>query len=151
MSQYKLTEKQLHSLITESIVRILKEDRSQDIDNKIIDLISYLHNSQKPLREIHWNTNEYATHMVTDETIDDVLEWEDSLAETFISDSNIELILNEIKPSSKEYKTIMEELCNKASEIKDSISGNKNYDNICAVLDEILETSNQLLYKSELK
>ena len=53
MSQYKLTEKQLHSLIAESIVRILKEDRSEDIDNKIVNLISYLHNAQKPVREIH--------------------------------------------------------------------------------------------------
>ncbi len=150
MGQIKINEKQLHALIAESIVKILKEEKNTDIDNKIINLISYLHNCQKLLREIHWNTNEYATHMVTDETIGEVLGWEDSLAETFISNSDIELIINETKPSEKDFKVIMKELCDMCSEIKDSISDNKDYDNICAVLDEILEKSNQLLYKNEL-
>ena len=129
MSQYKLTEQQLHSLIAESIVKILKEDRSEDIDNKIVNLISYLHNAQKPVREIHWNTNEYALHMVTDETIGDLCEWEDSLAETFVSDRDIKLLINDTKPSSSEdYKSIMTELCDMASDIKNSISDKKEYD-----------------------
>ena len=150
MKTVKINEKRLYSIISESIVKILKEEKNADIDNKVVNLISYLHNSQKPLREIHWNTKEYATHMVTDETIDNILEWEDSLAETFISDSNVELTINETKPSSKEYESIMEELCAKASEIKNNISENEDYDNLCAVLDEILEKSNQLIYKSKL-
>lgn len=151
MAQIKLTEQQLNSLIAESINRILKEERSNDIDSKIVNLISYLHNAQKPVREIHWNTNEYALHMVTDETIDALCEWEDSLAETFISDRDVTFLINDTKPSSKEYKSIMSELCDMASEIKESISDKKEYDNTCAVLDEILEKSNQLLYKNQLK
>lgn len=151
MAHIKLTEQQLNSLIAESINKILKEERSNDIDDKIINLISYLHNAQKPVREIHWNTNEYALHMVTDETIGALCEWEDSLAETFMSDRDVTLLINDTKPSSKEYKSIMSELCDMASEIKESISDKKEYDNTCAVLDEILEKSNQLLYKNQLK
>ena len=151
MTQVKLNEKALHKLIAESIVKILKEERSEDVDNRIIDLISFLHNAQKPVREIHWNTDKYALHMVTDESIDELCSWEDSLAETFISGKDIKLLINETKPSSNEdYKTIMEELINLASEIKEKISDNKDYDNICAVVDEILETSNQLIYKAQL-
>lgn len=151
MTQVKLNEKALHKLIAESIVKILKEERSEDVDNKIIDLISFLHNAQKPVREIHWNTDKYALHMVTDESIDELCSWEDSLAETFISGKDIKLLINETKPSSNEdYKAIMEELINLASEIKEKISDNKDYDNICAVVDEILETSNQLIYKAQL-
>ena len=37
------------------------------------------------------------------------------------------------------------------AEVKGDISGNKDYDNIAAVLDEITETCNSLLYKSQLK
>lgn len=152
MKRVKITEGQLRRMIAESLKSILKEERSEGVDSKIEDLISFLHNAQKPVREIHWNTNEYALHMVTDETIDKLLEWEDSLAETFIADRDTELKINEKKPSSSEdFKSIVKELYTLASDIKDSISGNKDYDNIAAVLDEILETCNSLLYKSQLK
>jgi len=153
MSQiYRLNERELRNMIFESVRRALNEERSEEVDNKIIDLISYLHNAQKDVREIHWNTNEYALHMVTDETIDHLCDWEDSLAETFIKDRDIKLTINDKKPSSSEdFKNIIQELVDLASEIKEKISGNKEYDNICAVLDEILETGNQLMYKSNLK
>ena len=152
MARIKLTESQLRRLVSEAVSRAINEERSEDTDSKIENLISFLHNAQKPVREIHWNTNEYALHMVTDETIDHLLEWEDSLAETFIADRDAELKINETKPSSSEdFKSIIKELYDLASDIKDSISDNKDYDNIAAVLDEILETCNSLLYKSQLK
>ena len=152
MARIKLTESQLRRLVSEAVSRAINEERSDDTDSKIENLISFLHNAQKPVREIHWNTNEYALHMVTDETIDHLLEWEDSLAETFIADRDTELKINETKPSSSEdFKSIVKELYDLASDIKDCISDNKDYDNIAAVLDEILETSNSLLYKSQLK
>ena len=125
---------------------------NRNIDSKIEELISFLHNAQKPVREIHWNTSEYALHMVTDETIDDLCEWEDGLAEAYMADRDIELKISDKKPSSDtEFKTIINELIDLASDVKESVSGNKEYDNVCAVLDEILETGSQLLYKSELK
>lgn len=152
MAKIKLTENELRRIIAESVRNILKEERSDEVDNKIKDLISFLHNAQKPVREIHWNTDEYALHMVTDETIDNLCNWEDGLAEAFMGDRDIELKISEKKPSSDtDFKGIINELVDLASEVKESVSGNKDYDNVCAVLDEILETGNQLLYKSELK
>ena len=152
MSAIRLKEENLKSIISESVRRILAEERSDETDNKIKELISFLHNAQKPVREIHWNTSEYALHMVTDETIDDLCEWEDGLAEAYMADRDIELKISDKKPSSDtEFKTIINELIDLASDVKESVSGNKEYDNVCAVLDEILETGSQLLYKSELK
>lgn len=152
MAKIKLTESELRNMIMNAVKAQLNEERSEDVDSKIKELISFLHNAQKPVREIHWNTNEYALHMVTDETIDDLCEWEDGLAEAFIGDRDIELKISDRKPSSDtEFKTIINELVGLASNVKESVSGNKDYDNVCAVLDEILETGNQLLYKSELK
>lgn len=151
MRQIRLTEAYLQNLIKESIETIL-EERSENTDSKIEELISFLHNAQKPVREIHWNTNEYALHMVTDETIGDLLKWEDSLAETYLSDRDVTLTIGDKKPSSSEdFKSIVRELNDLASSVKESISGNKDYDNIAAVLDEIMETANALLYKSQLK
>ena len=152
MAKIRLTENELRRMIAESVRNILKEERSDETDNKIKELISFLHNAQKPVREIHWNTDEYALHMVTDETIDDLCEWEDGLAEAFMGDRDVELKISDKGPSSDtEFKTIINELVDLASNVKESVSGNKDYDNVCAVLDEILETGNQLLYKAGLK
>ena len=152
MEKIRLTESQLRNMILSAVKKTLNEERTDDTDNKIKELISFLHNAQKPVREIHWNTDEYALHMVTDETIGDLCEWEDGLAEAFLGDRDIELKISDKKPSSDtDFKAIINELVDLASDVKESVSGNKDYDNVCAVLDEILETGNQLLYKSELK
>jgi len=153
MRQIRLTESRLRGMILEATRRaIMMEERGEETDSKIRELISFLHNAQKPVREIHWNTNEYALHMVTDETIGDLCEWEDGLAEAFLGDRDIELKISDRKPESDtDFKSIINELVDLASEVKESVSGNKDYDNVCAVLDEILETGNQLLYKSQLK
>ena len=151
-NQIRLTEGQLRDMIYNAVRSRLNEERSENTDLKIKELISFLHNAQKPVREIHWNTDEYALHMVTDEAIGNFCDWEDGLAEAFLGDRDIELKISDKKPSSDtDFKAIINELVGLASDVKESVSGNKDYDNVCAVLDEILETSNQLLYKSELK
>lgn len=147
-----INEATLKAVIAESVKRYLKEEAENAIDNKIIDLISLLHNAQLPLREIHWNTRENALHLTTDETIDDLFEWEDTLAEAFISNKNITLKINETKPSSNDnFETIVKDLVDLASEIKSDISDNKSYDSVCAVIDEIIETSNKHLYRGQFK
>ena len=153
MRQIRLTESRLRGMILEATRRaIMMEERGEETDSKIRELISFLHNAQKPVREIHWNTNEYALHMVTDEAVDDLCEWEDGLAEAFLGDRDIELKISDRKPESDtDFKSIINDLVDLAREVKESVSGNKDYDNVCAVLDEILETGNQLLYKSQLK
>ena len=152
MKQIRLTENELRSMIYEAVRSRLNEERSEGTESKIEELISFLHNAQKPVREIHWNTKEYALHKTTDEAIDDLCKWEDGLAEAFKEDRDIELKIGERKPSSDtDFRSIINELTGLASDIKESISGNKDYDGICAVLDEILETGKQLLYKGQLK
>ena len=152
MAKIRLTESELRNMIVSAVKKTLNEERSENIDNKIEELISFLHNAQKPVREIHWNTNEYALHMLTDDTIGSLCDWEDSLAETYLADRDVELKISEKKPSSSEdYKSIMKELSDLASEIKGDIADNKEYDNIASILDEIVETANANLYKSELK
>ena len=151
MAQIRLTDRELRRIIAESVRRALNEERSDEIDNKIKELISFLHNAQKPVREIHWNTDEYGLHKTTDEAVGNLCDWEDGLAEAFLGDRGIELKIGDRKPSSDtDFKSIINELTDLASEVKESVSGNKDYDGVCAVLDEILETGNQLLYKSDL-
>ena len=90
--------------------------------------------------------------MATDEADDDLCEWEAGLAAAILVDRDIELKISDRKPESDtDFKSIINELVGLASKVKESVSGNKDYDNVCAVLDEILETGNQLLYKSQLK
>lgn len=149
----KIDENKLRKLISESVKRTLREEQEKSaVDDKIINLISFLHNAQLPVREIHWNTRVNALHLTTDEAIGNLFEWEDTLAEAFISDKNINLKINQTKPSSSEdFSSIMKELVDLASDIKSNISDNKEYDRINAVIDEIIETSNKHLYRAEFK
>lgn len=149
----KIDENKLRKLISENVKRVLREEQERSsIDDKIINLISFLHNAQLPVREIHWNTRVNALHLTTDEAIGNLFEWEDTLAEAFISDKNINLKINATKPSSSEdFSSIMKELVDLASDIKSNISDNKEYDRINAVIDEIIETSNKHLYRAEFK
>ena len=99
----------LKRIVNESIKHVIKEETENE--NKIIDLISFLHNAQLPVREIHWNTRNNALHLLTDEVIKNLFEWEDTLAESFISSKSITLKINNTKPSSSEdLKSILNEL-----------------------------------------
>ena len=137
----------IKNIVSESIRKVLKEENENN--NKIIDLISFLHNAQLPLREIHWNTRNNALHLITDETIKDLFEWEDTLAEAFISDTKITVKINSTKPNSNEFSSILKELINLTNSIKTSMNESDN--GICAVIDDILECCNKYLYRGEFK
>ena len=154
MEKIKITENDLKRLIRESVMRILKEEEennSGSATEKVVDLISFLHNAQLPVREIHWNTRNNALHLLTDETIDELLDWEDRLAETYLGGNSGELKINETKPESAEFEGIMNNLIDLANEVRESVGDNKDYDNVNAIIDEILETANKNLYRGEFK
>lgn len=135
----------IRKIVSESIKKVIKEEAENS--NKVIDLISFLHNAQLPVREIHWNTRINALHLLTDEVIDSLLEWEDKLAEAFISSKSLQLKINDSKPSSsKDFKSIMNELIDKATSVK-----NDGDNAICAVIDDILEKANKYLYRADFK
>lgn len=140
-----MDEKRLKQIISESIKRVIKEENENN--NKTIDLISFLHNAQLPVREIHWNTRNNALHLLTDEAIDSLFEWEDTLAEAFISSKSLDLKINSTSPtSSEDFKSIMNELIELATSVK-----NDNDNAICAVIDDILEKANKYLYRADFK
>ena len=143
-----ITNKRINRIISESIYKVIKE--SEDGNKKIVDLISFLHNAQLPVREIHWNTRRNSLHLLTDEILDSLLEWEDTLAESYLGDIDNanKLNINQTKPSKNnkindEIKIILKELIELTSEIK-------NQDNkaIAAVIDDILEKSNKYIYRA---
>ena len=82
MARIRLSENYLRQIIMENIKKALNEEEAENetSNGKIVDLISFLHNAQLPVREIHWNTRNNALHLLTDETIDELLDWEDRLA-----------------------------------------------------------------------
>lgn len=135
----------IRKIVSESIRKVIKEETENS--NKVIDLISFLHNAQLPVREIHWNTRNNALHLLTDEVIDSLFEWEDTLAEAFISSKNVTLKINGTNPSSSEdVKSILNELIDKATSVK-----NDGDNAICAVIDDILEKANKYLYRADFK
>ena len=153
MAKIRLTENYLKQIILENVKKALNEEEveSEASNGKIVDLISFLHNAQLPVREIHWNTRNNALHLLTDESIDELLDWEDRLAETYLGSNDRELKINGTKPSSSEFKGIMEELSDLATEVKGSFGDSKQYENINAVLDEILEAAKKNTYRADFK
>ena len=151
MSQIRLTENELRRLIIENVMRALNEEEEGNSSKKVVDLISFLHNAQLPVRELHWNTRNNALHLLTDETIDELLDWEDRLAETYLGVNDGELKINDTKPSSAEYKGMMEDLIDLANDVRESLGDGNEYDNVNAIIDEILETANKNIYRGEFK
>ena len=153
MAKIRLTESYLRQIILENVRKALNEEEveSEASNGKIVDLISFLHNAQLPVREIHWNTRNNALHLLTDESIDELLDWEDRLAETYLGSNDRELKINDTKPSSEEFKGIMEELSDLTTEVKESFGDSKQYENINAVLDEILEATKKNTYRADFK
>lgn len=145
--------KNIDKLIKESVKKALKEEveNTTSINNKIVDLISMLHNSQKDLRELHWNTRNYARHKVTDDAVTSVFEWEDTMAEVYIKNSGNELLINDTKPSEKDFQKILEQISEMASNLKEDISDKLEYDRMCAVIDDILENCSKMLYLAEME
>jgi DNA-binding ferritin-like protein len=153
MAKIRLTESYLKQIILENVKKALNEEEVENeaSNGKIVDLISFLHNAQLPVREIHWNTRNNALHLLTDSAIDELLDWEDRLAETYLGSNDRELKINDTKPSSGEFKGIMEELSDLATEVKESFGDSKQDENINAVLDEILEAAKKNIYRSDFK
>ena len=151
MAKIRITENELKHLVMESVKRLLREEEETNSSNKIVDLISFLHNAQLQVREIHWNTRNNALHLLTDETIDELLDWEDRLAETYLGSNGGELKINDTKPSGEEFKGIMNDLIELANDVRDALGDKKEYDNVNAIIDEILETANKNLYREEFK
>ena len=153
MAKIRLTESYLRQIILENVKKALNEEEVENeaSNGKIVDLISFLHNAQLPVREIHWNTRNNALHLLTDSAIGELLDWEDRLAETYLGSNDRELKINDTKPSSSEFKGIMEELSDLATEVKESFGDNKQYENINAVLDEVLEATKKNIYRGEFK
>ncbi len=153
MAKIRLTESYLRQIILENVRKALNEEEveSEASNGKIVDLISFLHNAQLQVREIHWNTRNNALHLLTDSAIDELLDWEDRLAETYLGSNDRELKINDTKPSSEEFKGIMEELSDLATEVKESFGDSKQYENINGILDEILETTKKNIYRGEFK
>lgn len=151
MAKIRISENTLKGIILESVRRVLREEEETNASGKVVDLISFLHNAQLPVREIHWNTRNNALHLLTDETIDELLDWEDRLAETYLGGNGGELKINEKKPSGTEFDGIMNDLIDLANEVRSAMGDKKEYDNINAIIDEILETANKNLYRGEFK
>lgn len=152
MAKIRLSENYLRHIILENVRKALHEEEENETSNgKIVDLISFLHNAQLPVREIHWNTRNNALHLLTDEAIEELLDWEDRLAETYLGGNGGELKINDKKPSSEEFEGIMNDLIDLANEARESVGDKKEYDNVNAIIDEILETANKNLYRGEFK
>ena len=155
MARITITENELRNLIGRSIENALSRkmlrEEAEPGNNKIVDLISFLHNAQLPVREIHWNTRNNALHLLTDEAIDELLDWEDRLAETYLGGNGGELKINGTSPTTTEFEGIMNDLIKWANDVRESIGDNKDFDNVNAIIDEILETANKNLYRADFK
>lgn len=145
--------KDISVIINEAVNQALREEieSSKNIETKTTNLISMLHNCQKDLRELHWNTRNNAQHLATDKAIKSFFELEDRMAETFIGQSTDELLINDTKPSEKNFEKILNEISEMASDLKKEVSDKNEYDRLCAVIDEICEGCSQMLYSGQMK
>lgn len=118
-----------------------------------IDFICSLHGYLIRLKEIHWNTENNAEHLLCDEIMDCLSDCEDRFTECAmgITDSHFKIgDLKPMLPHADDLIPMLKELEKEVIDIEDKLS-NKTERGLINILDELLENCNKFKYRATQK
>lgn len=124
-------------------------------DNILIDYIANLESYQSRLKEIHWNTSEDKTHVLTDELIGKVKSTQDELAEYYMGADGDKFPIGFLNIRKELNVKTLPELLTKL--IVDTINvyklceKNPRLFGMKSILDNVLIYTNTYLYKETQK
>ena len=116
---------------------------------EFIEFICTLHGYLIRLKEIHWNTENNAEHLLCDEISDDLSECEDRFTECAmgIFDSHFKIgDLVPYLPNSVELKSMLKELESEIHDFKKTL--NETESGLINILDDMLESCGKYKYRS---
>lgn len=119
------------------------------MEKKYVDFICSLHGYCIRTKEIHWNTENNATHLLCDEIMDSIDECEDRFTECLMGETGKKFKVGDLKPLLPNSETLMpmlRELEKEVIEMKKSLDEYKD-GGLINVCDDLLETCNKYKYR----
>lgn len=124
-----------------------------NMKSDILEFVCSLHGYLIRLKEIHWSTENNATHKLCDEIMDDVADAEDRIAETSMGLDGKKIKIGELTPylpNSEELIPMLKELEKETLDLKKKLSKD-NEAGITNVLDDILTFVGKYKYRATQK
>ncbi len=120
---------------------------------EIVDFICALHGYMIRVKEIHWNTDSNATHLLCDEIEDAIHDCEDRFAECAMGMEGVHFQVGKLLPmlpNATDLSAMLKELENDVLDMKKRIDGPKN-GGLFNILDDIQECCNKYKYRATQK
>lgn len=123
------------------------------MEKKHIDFICSLHGYCIRIKEIHWNTDNNATHLLCDDIEEEIHDLEDRFAECVMGESGKKFKIGDLKPmlpNSEALMPMLRELEKEVIDMKKSLDEYKD-GGLFNVCDDVLEMCNKYKYRSTQK
>lgn len=118
-----------------------------------IDFVCSLHGYLIRVKEIHWNTNSNAEHLLCDEVEDSIHDCEDRFMECCMGMSGEHFPIGKLLPmlpNAKDMIGMLKELEKDILDLKKKLSGAEN-DGLFNILDDMQECCNKYKYRATQK
>ena len=123
------------------------------MEKKYIDFICSLHGYCIRVKEIHWNTDNNATHLLCDDIEEEIHDLEDRFAECIMGESGKKFKIGDLKPllpNSEALMPMLRELEKEIIDMKKSLDEYKD-GGLINVCDDLSEMRNKYKYRSTQK
>ena len=119
------------------------------MEKKYVDFICSLHGYCIRTKEIHWNTENNATHLLCDEIMDSIDDCEDRFTECLMGETGKKFKVGDLKPLLPNSETLMPMLRELEKEVIDMKKSLDDYKDggLINVCDDLLETCNKYKYR----
>ena len=118
-----------------------------------MDYICSLHGYLIRLKEIHWNTNSNAEHLLCDEIMDMVRSCEDEFTESAMGLYDEKVKVGDLKPylpNAESLKPMLKEPVDETLAVRKTLTKDKE-SGLCSILDDIIAQANKYMYRTTQK
>ena len=132
----------------------MKQTNGKMEKKSIVDFLSALEGYHSLLKTIHWSTTNKPEHLLTDDIDEEVLEFEDRIAEEAMGKLNTRINVGELKtlmPDAKELGPMLTELENDIIKLMNEIGDAPTYCGMINILEEFMEKVSTWNYLRTLK
>lgn len=113
------------------------------LKKECIEFLSVLEGYHQLLKTLHWNTTSHAKHVLSDDIDEDILEYEDRLAEIMMGHFNERFSVGSLKsflPESRDLKSLLKELDTDLDKYSKTLSNDGAISSLTNTFDDFKES-----------
>lgn len=125
-----------------------------NLKNIILDFLCALEGYHETCKMLHWSTTNHSEHILIDRIDEEILKFEDRLAEASMGKLRTRFGIGSLKamlPHAENTENMIKELETDTIKLKDDIGDKTEYAGLQNILDEMLEAINTYEYLRTLK